>query len=297
MTQSEIEAFLEIVKAGSITAAAQALFVTQPALSRRIRTLEEELGYRLMERKKGQRTIELTKKGEAFVTVARKWLNVWREAQEINTLDENSILNLCSVGSVSTYILPEVFRHFSDRSPDIRLCFHNYHSFEAYTYVSDGLTDIAFISDPMHYKSVETIPFFREPMLLAANISCDFPPKVHPSALKPENEIRLPWNPEFDIWHDRWFSSHAGYQVFLDQMTLLEYFLYRRGTWAVVPASAAHKLSTLPYITLHELEEAPPDRIIYYLRGAYTKPETVSQLLDSFGYELGKIPQVQLFQP
>ena len=47
MTNLEIEAFLAVVRLGSITAAAQAIFITQPALSRRLQTLEEELGYPL----------------------------------------------------------------------------------------------------------------------------------------------------------------------------------------------------------------------------------------------------------
>ena len=45
MTHPEIEAFLLSAKTGTITAAAEQLYVTQPALSRRIRSLEAELGY------------------------------------------------------------------------------------------------------------------------------------------------------------------------------------------------------------------------------------------------------------
>ena len=44
MTFPEIEAFLHIVQYGSFSAAAEKLYITQPALGRRIRALEEELG-------------------------------------------------------------------------------------------------------------------------------------------------------------------------------------------------------------------------------------------------------------
>lgn len=57
MTEREIEAFLTIVRTGSISAAAEVLYVTQPALSRRIRALEQELGYQLFIRKKGLRNV------------------------------------------------------------------------------------------------------------------------------------------------------------------------------------------------------------------------------------------------
>ena len=50
MTFLEIEAFLKITETGSFSAAAEALYVTQPALGRRIRAMEEELGYPLFVR-------------------------------------------------------------------------------------------------------------------------------------------------------------------------------------------------------------------------------------------------------
>lgn len=52
MTQMELQAFLAVIRTGSFSQAAQSLFITQPALSRRIRALEEELGYRLLDRRK-----------------------------------------------------------------------------------------------------------------------------------------------------------------------------------------------------------------------------------------------------
>ena len=50
MTYGDMEAFLSILRNGSITAAADALFITQPALSRKLKSLEQELGVRLWRR-------------------------------------------------------------------------------------------------------------------------------------------------------------------------------------------------------------------------------------------------------
>ena len=72
MTFLEIEAFLNIVQHGSFSAAAEKLYVTQPALGRRIRALEEELGYTLFVRNKGVRHVELTKQGQAFIGLAQE---------------------------------------------------------------------------------------------------------------------------------------------------------------------------------------------------------------------------------
>ena len=70
MTKTELEAFLAVLQYGSISAAAERLFITQPAMSRRMKSMEEELGYSLFERGRGQRSVELTENGKEFVPVA-----------------------------------------------------------------------------------------------------------------------------------------------------------------------------------------------------------------------------------
>ena len=68
MTQDEIATFLAIVKIGSISRAADLLYVSQSTISHRLSSLEAELGVQLILRQKGFRTIELTKDGEDFVS-------------------------------------------------------------------------------------------------------------------------------------------------------------------------------------------------------------------------------------
>ena len=77
MTQVELSTFLAIVKYGSISLAAEKLYITQPAISRRLLSLENELGYALLERRKGKRAMELTPEGREFISVAQRWLSVW----------------------------------------------------------------------------------------------------------------------------------------------------------------------------------------------------------------------------
>lgn len=72
MTKTELEAFLAVLQYGSISAAAERLFITQPAMSRRMKSMEEELGYSLFERGRGQRSVELTENGKEFVPVAER---------------------------------------------------------------------------------------------------------------------------------------------------------------------------------------------------------------------------------
>ena len=162
MTFLEIEAFLNIVQHGSFSAAAEKLYVTQPALGRRIRALEEELGYTLFVRNKGVRHVELTKQGQAFIGLAHRWQALWNETQEAALLSNEKSLYVASVGSLAAFLLPTVFQTFMREHPECCLHMTTLHSADAYSYVSSQAADLAFITDPMYSSQVKTTILFRE---------------------------------------------------------------------------------------------------------------------------------------
>ena len=294
MTQQSIEVFLAVANLGSVSAAAQALFITQPAVSRHLRALEEELNCSLIRRGRGQRRVELTEQGSDFIRVAEKWRLLWRETREVAGQDRAQVLRAASVGSLASYLLPPVFRDFL--APGRALTFHHYHSREAYEYVAQGLTDVALISDHMYHPQVETVPAFRCPMVLLTASELDWPETVHPSQLDPAAELRLPWNPEYDLWHSFWFSAAATPRAVLDQMSLLEEFFswqdVWQDSWAVAPAVAAVPMAKKLGLSIRALESGPSDEIIYYLQGPRRKEELTRVFLDCLNRELGRRPEV-----
>ena len=295
MTQQGIEVFLAVARLGSVSAAAQALYITQPAVSRHLKALEEALGCTLVVRGRGQRRVELTGRGQDFVQVAEKWRLLWQEAQEVAGRDRTQTLRVASVGSLSSYLLPPVFRDFL--APGRTLTFHHYHSQEAYDYVAQGLADLALISDHMYHPQVETVPALRSAMMLLTGPGLDWPDTVHPSRLDPSKELRLPWNPEYDLWHSFWFSAAAVPRAVLDQMSLLEEFFSWRDSWwdswAIAPALVAVPLSRKLGLTVRNLDSGPGDEVIYYLLGPRRKEELTRSFLDCLDRELKKRPEIQ----
>ena len=63
MNNTDMETFWAVLEHGTLTAAAEALFITQPTLTNRIQALEAEVGAQLFRRGKGIRHIELTEAG------------------------------------------------------------------------------------------------------------------------------------------------------------------------------------------------------------------------------------------
>lgn len=105
MTLLDIETFLAVVKYGNLTVAAQNLFISQPSLTRRLQLMEQELGYPLILRQKGHRTIQLTDQGKEFYKIAWKWQLLLEETNSISFSGEKEILSVASVYSVGRYFL------------------------------------------------------------------------------------------------------------------------------------------------------------------------------------------------
>ena len=232
-----------------------------------------------MERRKGARAVEPTQEGRAFAPVAEHWLTLWEEARSIPQREENQVFRVSSVGSVSTYILAPVLQRFLLDGTS-SLTFHQYHSLESYGYVERGEVDLAFISDDMFRRQVETIPAFREPMLLVTRPGSTLPLQVHPSQLDSAREIRMQWNPEYDLWHAFWFGSSSVPRMWFDQMSLMEDAIQWEDNWLIAPASVATSLVQSGRAQLHILQEGPPDRIIYYLLGPRRKNTQTHRLLE-----------------
>ena len=81
MTNQDIETFFAVLDHGTMTAAAEALYITQPSLSARLKALEDQVGAPLFHRGKGQRRITLTDAGQHFLPLARRWQNLLSETQ------------------------------------------------------------------------------------------------------------------------------------------------------------------------------------------------------------------------
>lgn len=265
MTFLEIEAFLNTVQCGSFTAAAEKLFVTQPAMGRRIKALEEELGYALFVRNKGMRHVELTRQGQAFIGIAHRWQALWNETQEEMLLGGEKSFYVSSVGSLLAFTLPFVFRLFMKEHPECSLHVTTLHSGDAYSYVSNKRADIAFVTDPLFSSSVETKLLFQEELCLAVGKNLNMPKKLKLSDLDPRLEIRTQWDHGFDTWHNYYFGSSAAPRVYLDEMGFLQYFIQSGDNWAFLPISIAARMLENTPVSVHELNEELPKRSLYWL--------------------------------
>jgi DNA-binding transcriptional LysR family regulator len=118
----ELIAFVTTAEKASFRLAAEALYLSPPALSRRVERLEAALGARLLERT--TRHVELTAVGQEFLQEARRALSGLDEA--VQRVDDRLKLRrgrvaIACIPSVATNLLPPVLRAFAQAQPEVQV--------------------------------------------------------------------------------------------------------------------------------------------------------------------------------
>jgi len=119
----QLRAFVSVVKLGTLTRAAEALYLSQPTISLQLQALERELGMSLLERRR--RRINLTDAGEALYELARPLVEGWetldRDFQAKVKGLQAGRLTIAAGTSTIQYLLPELVRRYRERFPAVQL--------------------------------------------------------------------------------------------------------------------------------------------------------------------------------
>lgn len=273
MNHLDINAFLAITKYGTITHAADALNISQPALSKRIRLLETELGYPLIVRSRGSRTIRLTDKGSAFVSIAARWISIWKDTKALASYTPRDIFRMASPDSPYLYVLPGVFQAFIHQYPEVNLQLRTSNYEEAYRDVENGSLHMAFTGTNYYYKNIQILPAYREKMYFICRTDAPYSAIVKPQQLSANRAIFSGYSDSYTNWFRHWFGITAPFME-VDLNAQVEEFMLASGKdiWTIVPASVALKYEKNSLLTRRELMDAPSDRIIYYLLKADASP-------------------------
>ena len=153
----QVEAFLAVGTFGGFRRAAEALRLTQPAVSARIRALEDSLSVRLFER--GKHGMALSAAGRALRPHAEQLLHAVALArQAVHDLRPASggALRIAAVLSICTYLLPDVLKRFQTAYPKVLITVRSGHSKEVLEMVLRAEAEIG-LARSVHHPEVETL--------------------------------------------------------------------------------------------------------------------------------------------
>jgi DNA-binding transcriptional LysR family regulator len=203
---NDLQAFRAVVELGSFRKAADAVSISQPALSRRIDKLEQALGVRLFERT--TRSVTLTTVGRVFAQSAEQLLHDLDVAllgiRDVSSSRLGHVTIAC-VPSVAYYFLPHVIARYHRRFPRIRVKLLDASANEVLAAVSSGEADFGVGFMGSQEAEIEFKLLLQDRFVVACQ-------RDHPLARKK----RVTWN---ELYEHEYVSvdKTSGNRLLLDQ--------------------------------------------------------------------------------
>ncbi len=268
MNYEQIRTFLTIASYRNITAAANHLYLSQSTVSNRVQALEEELGAQLFLRNKGQRNLELTGYGNAFIPIAEQFAALYKETQAIKIHEDVRPLSIAAVDAVNTFTFTELYRSLIKNHPEISLRIQTHHSNEIHGLVENRTADIGFVFSRVNYPNIISRPVYRELMYLICHKDSRYYEDMPCRELDPEKEVSLNWGPDYQQWHSQHWPDDKYPLISVNTGNMLQHFLKEKDIWAIAPMSVIKAIAG-DDLVCYKLKESPPPRICYELTGRY----------------------------
>lgn len=277
MNYEEVSTFLEIIRQGSISKAADALYISQGTASARIQSLEQQLGITLFYRQQGLRSILLTPQGEEFQSIAQQYISLCSEAESIRYKQQFKTLHLACTDSINRLLSKEFYPQFTKRHPEIILSIYTEHATEIYKMIETGNVDLGFGRSLHANKNVTATPLYSEETVLLCHKSSD---------ISMYNEIHIHYSEEYQKWHIQHFPEADHPKVTIGTLSMLEPFLNEKNTWAIVQRSIAEELSKANSDLCFKTLDNPFQYTTYFYHHKHPKSWMIP-VIDLFMEELG----------
>lgn len=167
MDFDQLETFIEVARLSSFSRAAEKRFRTQPAISSQIRSLEEEIGARLLDRTGGK--VSITASGKLFLKFAEETLDARKAAMvaiaETERVPRGEIVVAANEGTC-LHILPEVFAHFKKQYPDVSVSIRRSDYAKVLESVIDNSVDFGVVSLPVKDPRLTAVAIHRDELVL-----------------------------------------------------------------------------------------------------------------------------------
>jgi DNA-binding transcriptional LysR family regulator len=179
MEFSQIETFLAVARTQNFTRAAEALFLTQPAVTRQVAALEAELKTRLFDRL--GRGARLTTSGEIFLPYAERLVQLAQESKRAVLEVEAGVVGRLQIGASSTlatYVLPPLLKAFREAYPSVEIAIHTGVSARVREFVDKGSVDVGLVTTDVGSEAMRDTHLWSEP--LTRFTTCVVVPPSHP---------------------------------------------------------------------------------------------------------------------
>lgn len=149
MNLAAFEAFVKVMETGSISLAAEHLFITQPAVTKRIHTLEDYFGVKLFE--SAGRGVQATHAAHSLLPKVKNWLNELGDIHYTLSHEQDQVRGKLKIGTshhIGLHHLPQYLKQYVQQYVDVTLDVHFVDSEQAHEQVLAGDLELAFLTLP-----------------------------------------------------------------------------------------------------------------------------------------------------
>lgn len=258
MDMESIQIFLDVLRTGSMTAAAEDHFMTQPALGKRIAVLEKELGVSLFRRGKGQARVELTLEGKAFCDIAERMLMLNDQALELKADAGKEFLTIASIRSAHDFFVPELILKMKHYHPNLSVSVEEHHTAEIIELLEKRRVDVGLIQTAATSLNLKSSLLYSESYRVVVKKDSPIAGKatVAPEELKAEHCVFQVFDSAFEIWFTRHWRPHSVKVRVNTTPTAVRYFS-ESADWMIVPEAVALFMEKQGFVSVPVAGEVP----------------------------------------
>jgi LysR family hydrogen peroxide-inducible transcriptional activator len=165
MELDQLRHFLKVAEHSNFTRAAEDIALSQPALSRSVGRLEDELGQPLFERQ--TRSVSLTDAGHLLLERARQILLLVDDTKALfNDDGQTGRIRVAAIPTIAPYFLPERLKRFHRDFPGASVIVHEDTTENLLKKLNDGLVDVMIAALPIEARYLQIEKLFDEELLL-----------------------------------------------------------------------------------------------------------------------------------
>ena len=283
MKIEQIETFLMITETKNLSLASKNLFVSQSAVSHRLRSLEEYLDCELFMRGRGEKLVTLTQKGEEFIEIAMRWKALWNETKQWTLQESKMSLNVASIDSLNTCVFSNLYKELIDSSSQdednhsIILNVSSHWSRTIYDLIESHDIDIGFTLNSLKYPNAIAKPLFKSRGVVISSTSSKYTESVHPHDLDTADEIL------FQVFLNIicgiiFGENNQNEYSSVDTVSLLFTVFDLEKKWAIVPVWIARVFEKFYPIKISELSVSAPEYACYQVTNRHPKPSKLKAI-------------------
>lgn len=287
----QVEGFLEVARRGSVSRAAEALFITQPTLTARLHALERELGTPLFLRT--SHGMRLTDAGRAWVPFAERALRALvdgRDALEQVKAASAGHLMLAAAPALSAYVLPALLEKFVAAHPRVEVSVRTGHSEDVVELVLRDEVQLG-LGRAIRHPDLELRPFYTEELVLVTAPDHPFTRRRNVAMAEVAGERPIMFDHTssyYEITHAAFLS--AGVKVRglmeLDSIEAAKKMVERGLGVALLPLTAVARELEGKTLRVVRMKDAPPmhnSLVVYRRRDAGKPAGIVAEFLSLLG--------------